>query len=147
MKRAIGHKHSGKSYVHRISVSLSPELLAEFDESMIKAGFTDRSKAIQTALHSFINEHNWKNSHYKSGAGAIIILYDNRAYNQNTHSTKVQHKFNDIISAATHLHLNDDNCLESIMIRGETKRMKELANELSNNRGIKSLKFHFVNLV
>lgn len=58
-----------------------------------------------------------------------------------------QHKFNDIISAVTHLHLNDDNCLESIMIRGETKRMRELANELSNNRGIKSLKFHFVNIV
>ena len=68
MKRAIGHKRSGKSYVHRISVSLSPELLAEFDKSMIKAGFTDRSKAIQTALHTFINEHNWKNDRQKFGS-------------------------------------------------------------------------------
>ena len=147
MKRVTRHKHKEKSYVNRISMSLSPVLLAEFDKSMIKAGFTDRSKAIQTALHSFIDEHNWKYNLQKSGAGAIIMLYDNHVYNQDTKSTRTQHRFNDIISAATHLHLSDDNCLESILVRGQATRMKELANELSKNRGIKSLKFHFVNLI
>jgi CopG family nickel-responsive transcriptional regulator len=142
-----GHEHSEKSYVERISMSLSPKLLAEFDKSMVKAGFTDRSKAIQTALHSFVNEHNWMDDLPKSGAGAIIMLYDNHLYNQDKKSTRIQHKYNDIISASTHLHLNDDNCLESIMVKGDVRRMKELANELSKNRGIKSLKFHFVNVM
>jgi CopG family nickel-responsive transcriptional regulator len=136
-----------KSYVERISMSLSPKLLAEFDKSMVKAGFTDRSKAIQTALHSFVDEHSWMDDLPKSGAGAIIMLYDNHLYNQDTKSTRIQHKYNDIISASTHLHLNDNNCLESIMVKGDVRRMKELANELSKNRGIKSLKFHFVNVM
>ena len=147
LKRRTGRENNGKSYVDRISISLSPKLLAEFDKSMIKAGFTDRSKAIQTALHSFVDEHNWMNDLPKSGAGAIIMLYDNHIYNQDTKSTRTQHKYNDIISAATHLHLNDNNCLESIMVKGDVRRMKELANELSKNRGIKSLKFHFVNVM
>jgi CopG family nickel-responsive transcriptional regulator len=147
LKRATGREHYEKSYVDRISMSLSPKLLAEFDKSMIKAGFTDRSKAIQTALHSFVDEHNWVEDLPKSGAGAIIMLYDNHVYNRDTKSTRIQHKYNDIISAATHLHLNDNNCLESIMVKGDVRRMKELANELSKNRGIKSLKFHFVNIV
>ena len=147
LKRTTGHQNNGKSYVERISMSLSPKLLAEFDKSMVKAGFTDRSKAIQTALHSFVDEHNWMNDLPKSGAGAIIMLYDNHTYNQDTKSTRTQHKYNDIISAATHLHLNDNNCLESIMVKGDVRRMKELANELSKNRGIKSLKFHFVNVM
>lgn len=147
LKQANAHEHDEKTYVHRISMSLSPKLLAEFDKSMIKAGFTHRSKAIQTALHSFVDEHNWVDDLPKSGAGAIIMLYDNHVYNQDTKSTRIQHKYNDIISAATHLHLNDNNCLESIMVKGDVRRMKELANELSKNRGIKSLKFHFVNIV
>lgn len=142
-----GHEHSEKSYVERISMSLSPKLLAEFDKSMVKAGFTHRSKAIQTALHSFVDEHNWMDDVPKSGAGAIIMLYDNHLYNQDKKSTRIQHKYNDIISASTHLHLNNDNCLESIMVKGDVRRMKELANELSKNRGIKSLKFHFVNVM
>jgi CopG family nickel-responsive transcriptional regulator len=136
-----------KPYVERISMSLSPELLAEFDKSMVKAGFADRSKAIQIALHSFVDEQNWEDDLPKSGAGAIIMLYDNRVYNQEAKSTRIQHEYVDIISATTHLHLNDDNCLESIMVKGEVKRMKELAYDLSKNRGIKNLKFHFVNIV
>lgn len=126
-------------------MSLSPRLFTEFEKSMIKAGFKDRSKAIQTALHSFVDEHNWMEDLSKSGAGAIIMLYDNRIYNQDTKSTRIQHKYNDIISAATHLHLNHDNCLESIMVKGDVKRMKELVKDLSQNRGIKSLKVHFIN--
>jgi len=72
---------------------------------MVKAGFTDRSKTIQTALHSFVDEHNWKDDLPKSGAGAIIMLYDNRVYNQEAKPTRKQHKYADIISATTHLHL------------------------------------------
>jgi metal-responsive CopG/Arc/MetJ family transcriptional regulator len=64
------------------------------------------------ALHSIVAEHNWIDDLPKSGAGAIIMLYDNHLYNQDTESTRIQHKYNDIISAATHLHLNDNNCLE-----------------------------------
>ena len=46
---------------------MSPaKLLAEFDKFMVKAGFTDRSKAVQTALHSFVDEHNWKDDLQKS---------------------------------------------------------------------------------
>src|SRR5215467_10016780 len=59
--RSNDHNNKKITYVERISMSLRPKLLAEFDKSMIKAGFTDRSKAIQTALHSFVDEHNWMN--------------------------------------------------------------------------------------
>ena len=40
-------------------MSLPSDLLDEFDKSMSKSGFPDRSKAIQTALHSFIDQNNW----------------------------------------------------------------------------------------
>jgi metal-responsive CopG/Arc/MetJ family transcriptional regulator len=33
------------------------------------------------------------------------------------------------------------------MIKGNARRMKELANELSKNRGIKNLKFHFMDII
>src|SRR5919199_5433478 len=77
-------KH-GKEQVRRISISLPPKLLDKFDRSMENAGFKDRSKSIQTALHSFINENSWKyDNTSKTGAGAIIVLYDSHIYNQDT---------------------------------------------------------------
>jgi CopG family nickel-responsive transcriptional regulator len=134
--------------VQRISISLSPKLLDKFDKSMEKAGFKDRSKSIQTALHSFINENDWKyDNTSRTGAGAIIVLYDSHIYNQDTLSTRIQHQYSDVISAATHLHLERDNCLESIMVKGNTKRIKELAKGLSKNRGIKTMKIHLISSI
>jgi CopG family transcriptional regulator, nickel-responsive regulator len=140
------YHHKRNAPVKRISMSLSPELLAKFDKSMIKAGYSDRSKAIQTAIHSFIDNYDWKVGENEDGAGAIIMLYDNHVYNQDTKSTQIQHEYKDVISASTHLHLEGDNCLETIMVKGQIKKIKELAKDLSENRGIKSLKVHFISL-
>ena len=129
-------------------MSLPAELLLEFDKSMKKAGFSDRSKAIQTALHSFIDQNDWeKGEDSRNGTGAIMMLYDNYAYSHDDTATHIQHRHGDIISATTHMHLDNDNCLETIMVRGEIRRIKELAKSLSENRGIKSLKVHFVSVV
>ncbi|HEY6949304.1 MAG TPA: CopG family ribbon-helix-helix protein [Nitrososphaeraceae archaeon] len=142
-----------KQKANKISMSLPPMLLVEFEKSMVNAGYTDRSKAIQAALHSFVDDYYWKGNDdddgdmSKKGAGVIILLYDNRIYNQDKKSVHVQHLYNDIISAATHVHLEQDICLESIMVRGQRKKIKELARELSQNRGIKSVKVHFMSLV
>jgi CopG family nickel-responsive transcriptional regulator len=128
-------------------MSLPSDLLTKFDESMVRAGYTDRSKALQTAIHSLIDEYSWKTNDNAEGAGAIIMMYDNHAYNQDRKSTQVQHKYADVISASTHVHLKNDNCLETIMVKGDIKKIRDLAKHLSENRGIKSLKVNFVSLV
>ena len=132
--------------VKRISMSLKQNLFKEFEKSMVKAGFSDRSKAIQAALYAFVDENKWKAEDSQSGAGAVVMLYDNHVYNQDRENMHVQHQYSDIIGAATHLHLDESNCLETIMVRGRIKRIRELVNVLSRNRGIKSIKLHFVSL-
>jgi len=65
-------------------------------------------------------------------------LYDNLTYNQDRESIHAQHEYADIISASTHVHLDDHNCLETIMVKGQVKKIRELVKVLSQNRGIKS---------
>lgn len=77
---------------------------------MKEAGFSVPSKAIQTAFHSFIDEHDWKKIDVqKKGAETIVILFNNHTFYKRKMSTQLQHKYNDIISTTTHLHLEDDN--------------------------------------
>ena len=129
-------------------MSLPPELLFEFDKSTKEAGFSDRSKAIQTALHAFIDQNDWKKGDdSRSGAGAIMMLYDNHVFTHGGGGTDIQHRYGDIISATTHLHLDHNNCLETIMVRGEIKKIKMLTRSLHESRGIKSLKVHLVTVV
>ena len=131
----------------RISMSLPPDLLKNFDNAMEAGGFTDRSKAIQTALHSFIDQSHWNlesKDDSRNGAGIIMLVYNNHSYNHGSASTDLQHHFNDIIGASTHLHLDHETCLEAIMVRGRIKAIKQLAKKLSGSRGIKDLKVNFV---
>lgn len=148
----IPYSHYGSSHnqasVTRVSLSLAPKLLEEFDNCRNRSGYSDRSKAIQAALHMFIDENNWKAGEgNKSGAGAIILMYDNHTYNQDREWLQKQHDFSDIISASTHLHVSHEDCLETIMVKGRVKRIKNLVRLLSENRGIKSLKVHFVSSI
>ena len=131
----------------RVSISLPSDLLSKFDESMVKTGYTDRSKALQAAMHYLVDEYTWKSEEKADGAGAIVMLYNNHIYNQDKKSVHIQHNYADIISASIHLHLANDNCLETIMVKGSIKRIRDLAKHISENRGIKSLKVNFVSVV
>lgn len=133
--------------VTRISMSLPTKLLKEFDKSTSKAGFSDRSKAIQAAIHAFVDINEWNGTRNQSGAGAIVLLYDNHIYNQNRDSVHLQHHYSDVISASNHIHLDQNNCLETIMVKGRVSRIKALVRVLSQNGGIKSIKFQFMTLV
>lgn len=152
MKYTPIQNNQNKKKVNRISISLPSQLLTKFDKAIEQAGFTDRSKAIQAALYSFVNELNWKgneddvNEKNGIGVGVIVLLYDNHIYSQDKKSTHIQHQYNDVISAATHVHLDNDKCLESIMVKGKRKKIKDLATKLSENRGINSIKVHFMSL-
>ena len=74
------------------------------------------------------------------------MLYDNHVYNQDKKSIQIQHEYKQVISATTHLHLDGDNCLETVIVNGQIKEIKDLAKSLSQNRGIKNLKVHFFSL-
>ena len=149
----IDHRSATNPYrrkntsLSRVSISLPSDLLSKFDESMVKTGYTDRSKALQAAMHYLVDEYTWKSEEKTDGAGAIVMLYNNHIYNQDKKSVHIQHNYADIISASIHLHLANDNCLETIMVKGSIKRIRDLAKHISENRGIKSLKVNFVSVV
>jgi len=82
-----------------------------------------------------------------SGKGLKTNQEQEQSYNQDRESIHAQHEYADIISASTHVHLDHHNCLETIMVKGQVKKIRELVKVLSQNRGIKSLKLHFVTLV
>jgi CopG family transcriptional regulator, nickel-responsive regulator len=141
-------KESSKSHLRRISMSLPNTLLDQFDKSMKNAGFADRSKAIQSSLYEFIYNNEWKENQHddSNGAGVLVILYDNHLFGTDTGSIQNQHEYTDIIVSSTHLHLDQHNCLETIMLRGKIKRIKIFMKFISESRGIKSLKMHYVGI-
>jgi len=54
--------------------------------------------------------------------------------------TRVQHHYADIVTATMHIHLNEEDCLETIAVKGDASKVRKLSNELSSRRGVKLMK-------
>ena len=133
------------SGVVRFSVSVDPELLEEFDDTISEIGF-NRSTAVQVAIREFLTDHKWSATEEGNVAGAITMMYDHHVRGLSEALTLIQHDYIDVVSSTTHVHLDHDNCLEILAVKGDIKRIKELTRSLRTTRGVKQLKFSILNL-
>jgi len=51
--------------------------------------------------------------------------------------TDIQHDYQKYIVSTQHIHLDHDNCLEIIAVRGKADEINELADKLISLRGVK----------
>lgn len=125
--------------VTRFSVSVPPELLTKFDETITLMG-NDRSKAIQLAMHNFLTAYMWAYEDKGVAAGTITLIYDHEATGLEESLTDIQHLSRDIIISTMHVHLDEQSCLLVIAVKGRVKTIKNLAKGLMSKRGITQLK-------
>ena len=124
--------------VSRISVSIDPDLLKEFDAVTQKIGY-NRSTAVQLAMRDFLTEHKWKDQEGVL-AGVVTMMYDHHTSNVIEELTHLQHDYLDIINSSTHIHLDHHNCLEILAVKGEATKIKALAEALGVTRGIQQIR-------
>ena len=129
-----------KMKVTRFSVSLPPSLVTEFDEAWKSLGYTNRSKAVHDALRTFITEFKWTHRKEDQVAGAVLLLYYHEKPHLLEEIVNIQHKFRDIISSTTHIHLEEDRCLEIVAVSGKANKIRSLAQELMTKKGVKEVK-------
>ncbi|HPD64288.1 MAG TPA: nickel-responsive transcriptional regulator NikR [Bacteroidia bacterium] len=121
--------------VKRFGVSLEEDLLKKLDNLVKDLKFPNRSQAIRYLIQKQIVDKKWDSD--EEVAGAIVLVYDHHKRDLQNQSTSLQHDFHDIILAVQHVHLNHDNCLETITLKGKASQLKELADRLIAIKGIK----------
>ena len=136
--------HDERTKVTRFSVSLDPQLLKEFDEMIEKIGYS-RSTAIVTAMRNFIVDRIWE-SEVGEVVGAITLVYNHHRSGVTEELTDIQHDYHHEITTTTHVHLDHDNCLEIVAVRGQTPRIRELAEKLTANRWVKQSKISILTI-
>lgn len=120
----------------RFSVSMPEELVQQFDEMAEEKGFSNRSQALSSVVRDALVEY-----HGQCGtpeiAGTITLVYDHHTRNIQMTLTEVQHDHGDLIIAAMHVHLDHQNCMEVLAVRGEAQAVKSMADHLITTKGIK----------
>lgn len=127
------------SGVARISMSLPPTLLDELDAVIQEIGL-DRSKALQQAIRDFITNHQLEFNPDANGVGTITLLYEHDVPGLESELTHIQHDHTDLITSATHVHLDGHHCFQVIVVKGKTAQIHQLAVALQSLRGVRQIK-------
>ncbi len=119
----------------RFGVSLNKELLDKFDSLIKERNYSNRSEAIRDLIRDEFVKREWIEG--DDVAGAITLIYDHHRKDLLSKITDIQHNYQKIIISTQHIHLDHDNCLEIIAVRGNPKEVQKLADTLKAIKGVK----------
>ena len=122
--------------ITRFGVSISPDLLDRFDKIIKKKGYYNRSEAIRDIIRKSIAKEDTVDP-YSNVIGTLTMIYDHHQRMLTNKLLDLQHKHHNEILSTTHIHVDHNNCLEVLVLKGKTGEIKKLADNIRALKGIK----------
>ena len=119
----------------RFGVSLEKNLLNKFDKHIKIKNYSNRSESLRDLIRQELITKEWQEG--KEIAGAITLIFNHHKRELVNKLTDIQHDFQKIIISTQHIHLDHDNCLEIIAIKGNPKEAGRLVDILKAVKGVK----------
>ncbi|MFD1614226.1 nickel-responsive transcriptional regulator NikR [Gelatiniphilus marinus] len=119
----------------RFAVSLDRELLESFDGAIDKQGYVNRSEAVRDLIRDSLVTQDWDEK--EEAIGTITLVYNHHRYSLSEELNDRQHQHHNLIISSMHLHLDHDNCLEIIAVKGKGNKIRQLADSLITIKGVK----------
>jgi CopG family nickel-responsive transcriptional regulator len=120
----------------RIGVAVPSDLLESFDSLIERRGYANRSEAFRDLMRDSLVQETVSQPKQEV-VGTLTLVYDHHARQLQDRLIGQQHEhFHQIISTL-HVHLDHDNCLEVLILRGKAGDIQEIADRLIAAKGIR----------
>jgi CopG family nickel-responsive transcriptional regulator len=119
----------------RFSASIDTELFERFSRMIKKHRYQNRSEALRDIIREALVREEWEGT--DEIVGTVTIVYDHHKRELTERLTKIQHDSHAAILSSMHVHLDHDNCLEVIAVKGTSTQVQQIADTLIGTRGVK----------
>jgi CopG family transcriptional regulator, nickel-responsive regulator len=124
--------------LERIGISLEDDLLARFDRLSAEKGYVNRSEAIRDLIRDALVQREWSESAAREERVAVVTLvYDHDSSSLAQKLAHIQHENHKAVVSALHVHLDEHNCLEVLVLRGRAKDVVSMGEGLVSTKGVK----------
>ncbi len=121
----------------RFGVAMDEELLGKFDELVARRGTaTNRSEAVRDLVRDALVDAQWE-APGEEIVGTVTMVFDHHANDLAEKLDALQHAHHDKVVSSMHVHLDAHNCLEVIVVRGESGDIRGIAEALLGTKGVK----------
>jgi CopG family nickel-responsive transcriptional regulator len=123
--------------MERITISIDTALAQEFDQLITARGYKNRSEAVRDLVRSHLQIQ--RTEHQPTGhcVANLSYVYNHHERDLAERLTALQHHQHDLTVATLHAHLDHDNCLESVILRGATAAVRAFSDALMAQPGVR----------
>lgn len=122
--------------LERIGISLDSDLLAQFDTLIAHQGYQSRSEAIRDLVRQQLSQERLGDPQAQAVA-AVFLVYDHHAANLTEKLIAVQHSHLLHAISSLHVHLDEHDCLEIIVLRGQVGEIHKVGENILSMKGVK----------
>lgn len=124
------------SGLSRIGVAIDANLLEKFDRLIAQRGYTNRSEAFRDLIRDDLVRKEAE-SPDSQVIGTVTLVYDHHVRQLQEKLTSIQHDHHQSILSTLHVHLDHDNCLEVLVVKGRSEEVRKVADVLISTKGVK----------
>jgi CopG family nickel-responsive transcriptional regulator len=132
----VANRRTKMKGIERVGVSLDKKLLAAFDRLIARQGYGSRSEAIRDLIRQQISGERLKNPKAEAIA-AVFLVYDHHRTKLMDKLTGLQHSHILQTISSMHVHLDEHDCLEVIVLRGRVGEINKMAENIISLKGVK----------
>jgi CopG family nickel-responsive transcriptional regulator len=120
----------------RFGVSIDENLLSGFDGIIKEKGYVNRSEAIRDLIRNMLVSQEISNPEAES-IGTLTLVYSHDTRELADKLNDIQHHHHKIIISTTHVHLDEHNCLEVLILRGKTRTVQLISDRLQSVKNVR----------
>ena len=124
--------------IERICITIPKDLL-EYLDNKVEQSYSSRSEFIRDLIREYMIEEKWEKEDEEL-IGVIVIIYDHHKRELTQKMLEIQHNHYLNILCNTHIHIDHNNCLETITVKGTNKIITETLNAIAGLNGVKFAK-------
>ncbi len=130
--------------MERFTMSLEDDLAKEFDEYIRKKSYSNRSEAMRDLIRDVLEKERLEQSPTGNCIAALSYVYNHHESELASRVTSTHHHHHDLTLATMHVHLDHDNCLETVILKGRISEVKAFADSIKAVRGVRHGNLHIV---
>jgi CopG family transcriptional regulator, nickel-responsive regulator len=121
----------------RFTISLDEHLATAFDELIKERGYATRSEAVRDILRTHLQQSREQRDTKGSCVANLSYVYNHHERELSERLASLQHAQHDMTISSMHAHLDHDQCIETVMLKGAVQQVRRFAQQIIAERGVR----------
>ncbi|WP_394780939.1 nickel-responsive transcriptional regulator NikR [Undibacterium sp.] len=130
--------------MRRLTISVDDDLADAFDQMVERKGYLNRSEAFRDLVRKQLDETDLEEGKAKWCMATVSYVYDHHERQLANRLTQMQHEHHELAVTSQHVHLDHDNCLETVVLKGRLADVRACADAIISQTGVRHGNVHIV---